>query len=202
MRGALKTLFLPGAAGSASFWKPAARSAGLDGVFLNWPGLGDEPADPRVNSIDDLVAMVLDHMAEPVNIVAQSMGGAVAIMAALAQPAKVNRLVLAVTSGGIPVVDLGGSEWRANYRRRFPHAGRWIAAPVPDLSSQISSITAPTLLLWGDDDPISPVAVGKRLENLLPNASLHVIPGADHDLAQTHADSVGDLIRQHLLPSS
>jgi pimeloyl-ACP methyl ester carboxylesterase len=120
-----RTLFLPGASGSAVFWKPAALRAGLDGEFLGWPGLGDEPAHPEVNSIGDLVAMVLDHMDEPVNIVAQSMGGVVAIMAALAKPAKVNRLVLAVTSGGVPVADLGGAEWRSNYRRKFPHAGRW-----------------------------------------------------------------------------
>ena len=141
-------------------------------------------------------------MTEPVNIVAQSMGGVVAIIAALAKPDMVRRLVLAVTSGGVPVADLGGMEWRANYRERFPNAGQWIAEPVPDLSSQIPSITAPTLLLWGDSDPISPVAVGKRLENLLPNASLHVIPGADHDLAQTHADIVGSLINRHLQPAS
>ena len=197
-----RTLFLPGASGSASFWKPAALRAGVDGEFLSWPGLGDEPAHRDVNGIGDLEMMILAHMTEPVNIVAQSMGGVVAIIAALAKPDMVRRLVLAVTSGGVPVADLGGMEWRANYRERFPNAGQWIAEPVPDLSSQIPSITAPTLLLWGDSDPISPVAVGKRLENLLPNASLHVIPGADHDLAQTHADIVGSLINRHLQPAS
>lgn len=200
MTSKIRTLFLPGASGSASFWKPAALRAGVDGEFFAWPGLGDEPPDPDVNGIGDLVAMVLNRIDEPVNIVAQSMGGVVAIMVALARPQKISRLVLAVTSGGVPVADLGGADWRSNYRRRFPQAGRWIAEPVADLSPQIPSIAAPALLLWGDRDPISPVAVGKRLEGLLPNASLRVISGADHDLAHTHADLVGDLIRQHLLP--
>lgn len=51
----------------------------LDGVFFDWPGLGDEPARTDVGNIDDLVTIVLDRMNEPVNIVAQSMGGLVAI---------------------------------------------------------------------------------------------------------------------------
>ena len=35
-----KVLFLPGASGSASFWKPIADRAGVEGVFFAWPGLG------------------------------------------------------------------------------------------------------------------------------------------------------------------
>lgn len=72
---AIKTLFLPGAGGSGSFWKPVADRTRLDSVLFAWPGLGNEPADPVVNGIGGLVAMVLKRMNEPVNIVAQSMGG-------------------------------------------------------------------------------------------------------------------------------
>lgn len=170
----------------------------LDGVFFDWPGLGDEPARTDVGNIDDLVTIVLDRMNEPVNIVAQSMGGLVAIKAALAAPQKIVRLVLTVTSAGVPVADLGGSDWRSDYFQAFPNAARWIAEPVADLSRQISSIVAPTLLIWGDIDPVSPAAVGKRLQALLPDADLHVIPGADHDLARTHAGYAAELIERHL----
>ena len=79
-------LFLPGASGSATFWRPVAHSAGLDGVFLAWPGLGAKSAHAGVNSLDDLVAMAASHVTEPVNIVAQSMGGVVAIRLALMFP--------------------------------------------------------------------------------------------------------------------
>jgi pimeloyl-ACP methyl ester carboxylesterase len=196
--GMTKTLFLPGAGASASFWKLVADLSGLDGAFFAWPGLGHEPVSPDVNGIDDLVAMVLDHMGEPVNIVAQSMGGLVAVKAALAAPEKLNRLVLAVTSAGVPVADLGGSNWRLDYYRAYPHAAQWIGEANEDLSEQIMSIEAPTLLLWGDSDPISPVAVGERLLSLLPRASLHVVRGGDHDLAHTHPQTVADLIKHHL----
>jgi pimeloyl-ACP methyl ester carboxylesterase len=197
-----KTLFLPGAGATATFWKPVADLAGLDGAFFAWPGLGNEPATPDVNGIDDLVAMVLDHMGEPVNIVAQSMGGLVAVKAALAAPEKLSRLVLAVTSAGVAVADLGGSNWRSDYYRAYPHAAQWIGEASDDLSDQIVSIEAPTLLLWGDSDPISPVAVGERLLSLLPNANLHVVCGGDHDLAQIHAPTVANLIKHHFATAS
>jgi pimeloyl-ACP methyl ester carboxylesterase len=121
-----KVLFLPGASGSASFWKPVADRAGVDGVFFAWPGLGDEPALPDINGIDDLIDLVADEVTEPVDIVAQSMGGLIAIKLALAFPGMVKRLVLAVTSGGVPVADLGGSDWRPDYFAAYPRAATWI----------------------------------------------------------------------------
>lgn len=193
-----RTLFLPGASGHASFWKPVATHIRLDGVFLAWPGLGTEPPQPDINSLDDLVALTAKEINGPVNIVAQSMGGVIAIRLALAYPRLVERLVLAVTSGGVPVGDLGGSDWRADYFAAFPQAAPWIADPVSDLSGQIPAIKASTLLVWGDADPISPVAVGERLSSLLPNARLCVFPGAGHDLAQTHAASVAAEVKRHL----
>ena len=154
-----------------------------------------------MNGIDDLVAMVLDHMDEPVDIVAQSMGGLVAVKAALVAPEKLSRLVLAVTSAGVPVADLGGSNWRSDYYRAYPHAAQWIGEASEDLSDQIMSIEAPTLLLWGDSDPLSPVAVENDL-SLLPNANLHVVRGGDHDLAQTHTPAVANLIKRHFATAS
>lgn len=48
----------------------------------------------------------------------------------------------------------------------------------------------PVLLLCGDADPISPVAVGRRLAELLPRAELVVIPGGTHDLVCDRAAEV------------
>ncbi|QMV03058.1 alpha/beta fold hydrolase [Devosia sp. D6-9] len=193
-----KTFFLPGAGGSAGFWRPVATHLGLDGRLLAWPGLGNEPHRPDVNGVDDLVSMVLEGLDEPANIIAQSMGGLVAVKVALAAPEKVRRLVLTVTSGGVPVADLGGSDWRADYYAAYPAAARWIGEAREDLSAHLGEIACPTLLLWGDRDPISPVVVGRRLEALLPDARLQVIEGGDHDLAITHAQDVAKLIARHI----
>jgi pimeloyl-ACP methyl ester carboxylesterase len=193
-----KTLFLPGAGGSASFWRAAADSTKLDGVFLAWPGLGDEPPADEVNSLNDLVSIVLQHMKQPVHIVAQSVGGLVAMKAALAAPGKVQRLVLAATSSGVPVKDLGGRDWGPEYYQEYPNAAAWIGEIREDLSEDLKTFMIPTLLLWGDCDPISPLAVGERLLSLLPNAQLHLVRGAGHDLARARAQTVGSLIEEFL----
>jgi pimeloyl-ACP methyl ester carboxylesterase len=198
-----KTLFLPGAAANSAYWEPVASRLNMEAIHFSWPGLGNEPPVDGVASIDDLVRLVLVQMDEPVNVVAQSLGGLIAIKALLERPGQVNRLVLAVTSAGIPVADLGGIAWSIDYPRRFPQAPvtqspTWLRDTTVDLSQQIRSIQVPTLLLWGDEDSISPIAVGERLHGLLPNVKLHVIAGGDHDLAQTHAPLVADLIGKHL----
>lgn len=194
----MKIMFLPGAGGSAGFWRPLAKALQVDGEFCAWPGLGDEPPAAGIASLDDLTAMVLAKIDGPTAILAQSMGGVVALRAALAAPGQVKKLVLAATSGGVPVADLGAEDWRPAYFAAFPSAARWIGAPAPDLSTEVTRVSAPSLLLWGDADPISPPAVGRRLQALLPRSRLEIIHGADHDLVRTHVPAVAKLIARHL----
>jgi pimeloyl-ACP methyl ester carboxylesterase len=195
-----KVLFLPGSGASPDFWKPVGTLLPADRPkhYFGWPGLGRQPHDPSIKGLDDLVTMVVAQMDAPVDLVAQSMGGVIAARIALAHPGLVRRLVLTVTSGGVDMAAFGASDWRADYRKLFPNAAEWIyearaAAPLP-----VERITAPTLLIWGDTDPISPVTVGRHLEKQLPNARLDVITGGDHDVAQTHAADVARLIADHL----
>jgi pimeloyl-ACP methyl ester carboxylesterase len=196
-----KLLFLPGAGARADFWRPAGERVlpGRDRHFFSWPGLGDEPHLLGLRSADDLAAMVLKEMAEPVDLVAQSMGGLIAMKVALAAPDRVRRIVLTATSGGLPVRDLGGSDWQTTYRRAFPYAQTWITETREDLSARLREVVAATLLIWGDKDAISPLAVGRELEKILPNAKMSVIAGGDHDMALTHPDQVAKLITGHLL---
>jgi pimeloyl-ACP methyl ester carboxylesterase len=129
------------------------------------------------------------------------MGGVVAIAVALRNPGRVRRLVLATTSGGVDVEGLGAADWRANYRREYPNAAAWIAAERHDHTAQIPSIACSTLLLWGDADPISPVAVGERLRELLPNATLRIVPGGDHGFVEERPDEIAPWIEAHLSAS-
>jgi len=195
-----RILFLPGSGASPDFWKPvgALLPADWPKEYFGWPGLGRQPHDPAVKSLDDLVAMVVAKMDAPVDLVAQSMGGVIAVRIALAHPQLVRRLVLTVTSGGIDMAALGASDWRVAYRETFPNAQEWIYAPRTAAPLPVERIAAPTLLIWGDADAISPVAVGEHLERRIPRAQLHVLPGGDHDLAQTMADQVAPLIARHL----
>lgn len=191
---------MPGASGSAPFWKPVVDRlpADWDCHCFSWPGLGAEPHRADITGIDDLVALVLARIDSPADLVAQSMGGLVALKVAIEAPLGVRRLVLAGTSGGIAVDALGGVDWRAEYREQYPGAMPWITQVREDLSSQLSAIAAPTLLLWGERDNVSPPPVGERLAQLLPDAVLRIIRGGRHDFPMTHPDEVARRVTEHL----
>ena len=42
------------------------------------------------------------------------------------------------------------------------------------------NITAPTLIIWGENDTATPVEDGKTMEKLIPDSGLIVYPGRSH----------------------
>jgi pimeloyl-ACP methyl ester carboxylesterase len=171
-------------------------------AYFGWPGLGDQPADPAVDSLDDLVALVEARLGrEPVDLLAQSMGGIVAVMLALKRPEAVRRMVLSVTSGGVDAAVRARAQhdWRVDYRKEYPNAARWITDDrVADLTAELHRIACPVLLLFGDADPIAPPFVGERLAEVLPNARLMIIRGGDHSLVANRVNDVLPLVQEHL----
>jgi pimeloyl-ACP methyl ester carboxylesterase len=195
-----KLFFLPGALGRTEFWHPAAAllTCPASKVHVAWPGFGGAARDPDIRGVDDLASRLLADIEQPSALIAQSMGGVVAILAALRKPELITHLVLSVTSGGMDLSALDVQDWRPATRAAQPGLPDWFASYREDLAPRLSSLRIPTLLLWGDADPISPVQVGQRLAGLLPQSALYVLPGADHALGSTHAHLVAPLIDRHL----
>lgn len=195
-----RLLFLPGALGSKDFWRPVSAQLRFAGerIFQAYPGFSGEPARADVNGLSDLVQLVSAAVDRPTHLVAQSMGGVLALQTALSKPQLVRSLVLTATSGGLDVAALGGSDWRAAFARNHPHLPDWFVRDRHDLSDRLALLTMPVLLIWGDADPISPITVGERLARLLPRAEWVVIAGGDHDVAQQHAALVAKHVQRHL----
>ncbi|WP_028693581.1 alpha/beta fold hydrolase [Pseudomonas cremoricolorata] len=195
-----KIVFLPGASGNIHFWQPVADhlNTPIARQHLGWPGFGDTPANPHITCLEHLAELAIAQLDGPVALVAQSMGGVVAMHIALTRPDLVTHLVLAVTSGGLDLSELGGADWRAELEAERPNLPRWFFDDRTDLTQRLHEVHVPVLLLWGGADPISPVAVGERLAQLLPNARLEVFPQAGHDLGHRHAIAVAKLIDEHL----
>jgi pimeloyl-ACP methyl ester carboxylesterase len=193
-------LFLPGAGGAAEFWHPLGSllPARYDKTFLNWPGLGNEAHRPGFDSLDALTAHAAAHLKGDTVVLAQSMGGIFALRLALLYPQRVKKLVLTAASGGIDVMRFGAGDWRPAYRAEYPDAAPWITEARADHTAEIAGIAQPALLLWGDADTVSPVAVGRHLQGLLKHSRLHVVAGGDHGFAQARAAEIAPLVQAFL----
>jgi pimeloyl-ACP methyl ester carboxylesterase len=66
----------------------------------------------------------------------------------------------------------------------------------PGLLAPLSSITAPTTIVHGDQDPVNPLGHGEALAAAIPGAVLHAVPGMGHVLTSPGLpELVADLIR-------
>lgn len=196
-----KLIFLPGASGNTQFWKPVSDGLHHPGQreFFAWPGFGGVPLELDVNSIYDLVKRVSASISGPVDLLAQSMGGVIAIRAALQKPELVRHMVLSVTSGGLDVASLGATDWRPTFMELNPTVPGWFLDEREDLTNRLGELPFPVLLLWGDADTISPVAVGRQLAELLPRAELVIVKNGTHDLVSERANEIIPYIEKHLV---
>jgi pimeloyl-ACP methyl ester carboxylesterase len=69
-------------------------------------------------------------------------------------------------------------------RRAFVHTVRSVIDPsgqrVDARDRLYLSQEVPSLIVWGEEDPIIPVAHGRRAHDLMPGSRLEVLPGAGH----------------------
>ena len=64
------------------------------------------------------------------------------------------------------------------------------------LHRDLPKFDKPVLLLWGENDQVTPLAYGQRLVNELPNAELKVYPRCGHiPMVEAHAVSTRDLMK-------
>jgi 3-oxoadipate enol-lactonase len=81
------------------------------------------------------------------------------------------------------------------------YAGCCEAIAEMDLRGDLPSITAPTLVLAGEDDPATPPEHGRLIGELIPNARFEVVSNAAHLANIERAELVTAKILRFLAPS-
>lgn len=66
------------------------------------------------------------------------------------------------------------------------------AMACPDRRPKLATITAPTVVIHGADDPLVPLAAGEDTAANIPGAELRVIPGMGHDVPAALYDELAD----------
>lgn len=193
-------IFLAGASGRTEFWSPLIQQIHqqYSKQIIAYPGFGSEPKHPSVNNFEELTDHVLAQINQESVVIAQSMGGIFAIFAAIQKPQLIKGLVLMATSGGLDLSPFYVADWRSEYQKEFTDYPDWFVHAQPRLDTEFSQIQQKTLLLWGDDDVVSPVAVGEFLKHKIRNAHLEIIPDGDHQFAFHYPLEVAEHIHQYL----
>ncbi len=201
-RGA-PVLLLHGLGASSRWWFPLfpeLTAADYRIVAPDLPGFGRSPGRPLPF---DEAALSLIELADRLGLDefflgGHSMGGAVAAQMAADYPSHVRRLVL-INSAGI---------WRAAGQRAFGRLLQpWSWCPpwfyptligdmlragprslmaasrylrLYDIRPTLERVRAPTLIIWGEQDRLTPLDHGRDMARAHPNARLEKIPGARH----------------------
>jgi pimeloyl-ACP methyl ester carboxylesterase len=70
-------------------------------------------------------------------------------------------------------------EFRAHNRVAVQRLGKH-GFSNPELSGQLSALSIPTAIIWGDTDRITPTGYAPLWKHAMPDAKLHIIPSCGH----------------------
>lgn len=198
-------ILLHGLSGSSSWWRRnvPALAEHYQVFLLDLPGFGAMRRQRRRFALAEAATWLHSWMEavglERAHLVGHSMGGYVGIKLAAEHPEAVDRLVLVAPAGPTthrPMLGYLGPLLLAAYRAtpsflpmlaydalRMGSLTFWRTARdllAGDLREELSRISAPTLLVWGERDPLVPPSAGKLLRSQVPPSRLIVLDRAGH----------------------
>jgi pimeloyl-ACP methyl ester carboxylesterase len=174
--GAGRTVvLLHGSASSSSLWRSMIpvlsvrmRAIAPDLIFASESGDGPAPSLDPASPARSVRGLLEAIGVDSAALVGHGLGGAVAQSLAL-DGFDVPAMVL------IDAVSLGD-----------------------EAAERLGRLEIPSLLLWGEDDPVVPVSDAERLRDAIPTASLAVLPGRGHLLPEEAPETVSSLVSEWL----
>lgn len=187
-------------------------------IALDLPGFGEAPEPTRTLTMErhaDLVAAYLRHVgADPVVVIGHSMGSQIGAELAARHPLLVEGVILAGPTVNKAARNIGAQAtyllsdlvgerplviWRGarEYLRGGPHLLRKMRATIAHQPEKaFARITAPVLVLRGEDDPLAPMSWCQEIVDVIPGAQLEVIPDHGHGTLITDSAPAARLIQR------
>jgi pimeloyl-ACP methyl ester carboxylesterase len=226
-------VLLHGLMGSMQDWDPVLDILGdrSRAIAPTLPIFDPGFAQVSVEGLADWVLRFLDALGiEQVALGGNSLGGHVAMAAALAAPERVLSLILTGSSGllersftrGVPhrpseafvrekmeeiffdpalvtpeaVAAVHRSVLQPVVALRLVRMAR--AAKRHNLQERLGALTVPTLILWGREDRITPLAVAERFQATIPGSTLVVLRHCGHAPMIEQPEAFGAITRAWL----
>lgn len=198
-------LLVHGLAASWRWWQPVlpALTRRHRVIAIDLPGFGSSRAEQRLSlkTAGRFLCQVMEALGlERVDLIGHSMGGRICMDVAANCPSLVRRLVL-VSAVGIPwqrpYPAIGWRLLRESLHTR-PEYQQLVREDVrrvgllrlvlttyevlaDDFRAHLARISAPTLVIWGGRDVLTPPALGRALAAQIPGARLALIEDAGHN---------------------
>lgn len=177
----------------------------------------DRPGAFHYNEMAEETIAFLEYLDEPSHLIGHSDGGVVALLTAMRRPDLIRRVVLVEANyhhDGLvetPEFPLEGPEferWAREYGEISPdgvgHAREVVSkaltlfASEPTLTtSDLAKVSAPVLVMSGDDDVVSLAHTCAMYEGLV-DGQLAVLPGSSHAVLKEHPGWSCRIIRHFL----
>ncbi|NCN07049.1 MAG: alpha/beta hydrolase, partial [Candidatus Pacebacteria bacterium] len=200
------------------------EAQGLKPVFLSLPGFGEKElsspwsVDDYVNWLLELLPKD-----EKVVLLGHSFGGHIAVTFAELYPERVEKLIL-ISSSGLRehalksrlkrkvfslAAKLGkkltSSEQLRGLLYKLAREKDYLSAsPVMretmklaishDVTLLLAQVEAKTCLIWGENDAVTPLSLGKVFDSQIKNSTLHILPGERHSPQFTAASGVARIV--------
>ncbi len=97
-----------------------------------------------------------------------------------------------------PELIIGNASMRQKVLQASPAKIAGLALVLDDFSELIPRVTAPTLIIWGKNDPIAPLRTGLLLQTSLPDARLEILENSAHVPMQDNTEKFNALVLDHL----
>ena len=186
----MKTVLLHGLGQTAQDWKEVVRQLSTSEVDCPelFSATGDEISYARI--LSDLERRYA-NTAEPLCICGLSLGALLALDLAIRHGENVASLVLIAAQYKVPtfLIDFQNLLFRCMPGKSFDGMGLSKSDVIRlsnsmrslDLTSQLDRVTCPVTVLCGEKDGAN-LKASKKLSELLPRATLQIVPGAGHEM--------------------
>ncbi|OGH15054.1 MAG: hypothetical protein A2860_04625 [Candidatus Levybacteria bacterium RIFCSPHIGHO2_01_FULL_37_33] len=202
------------------------KKRGLTPILVNIPGLTEKINKPwNIEDYNNWLYKKLKKEKEKIILIGHSNGGRIAMAFSIKYPEKVKKLILIDSAGihhdefyinlkrkvfgliaktGKKILNiklardlLYALTGEVDYKEASGNMKKTMINMVEfDKNLNLSEILAPTVIIWGKNDGITPFSDGKTLEKLIVNSKLFVVSGARHSPQFTHPQEVAEIIKQ------
>lgn len=204
------------------------RKEGHTVLTPDFPGFGDQPEPDRAWSVDNYaewLAWYCDRKKlKSIVLFAHSFGGRVAIKFAVKYPERVERLILCGAAGIRPKFTLKSAilliaskigkfapeQIQQAAEKQFGHLDVFQVSGVmretlknvvrENLRPYLKHLHLPTLLIWGEDDLLTPLRDAYIMEKEIPRATLATLRNEGHTVYRTNPHRVFHEIEKFLKP--